>query len=78
MWLSLRSISSSRQVSAALYIRAVETHSDHEPLGIFMGLSVSIVLFLILYVGVTAVAGLEVSYFAFSKEMGPTAQKKQQ
>lgn len=43
-----------------------------------MGLSVSIVLFLILYVGVTAVAGLEVSYFAFSKEMGPTAQKKQQ
>ncbi|KAK0642306.1 Protein BIG1 [Lasiodiplodia hormozganensis] len=46
--------------------------------GIFMGLSVSIVLFLILYVGVTAVAGLEVSYFAFSKEMGPTAQKKQQ
>ncbi|OMP84156.1 hypothetical protein BK809_0001541 [Diplodia seriata] len=46
--------------------------------GIFMGLSVSIVLFLILYVGVTAVAGLEVSYFAFSKEMGPAAQKKQQ
>ncbi|OJD32368.1 big1-domain-containing protein [Diplodia corticola] len=46
--------------------------------GIFMGLSVSILLFLILYVGVTAVAGLEVSYFAFSKEMGPAAQKKQQ
>ncbi|GME64561.1 hypothetical protein GTA08_BOTSDO02796 [Neofusicoccum parvum] len=46
--------------------------------GIFMGVSVSIVLFLILYVGVTAVAGLEVSYYAFSKEMGPAAQKKQQ
>lgn len=48
------------------------------PPGIFMGVSVSIVLFLILYVGVTAVAGLEVSYYAFSKEMGPSAQKKQQ
>ncbi|KAF4309372.1 hypothetical protein GTA08_BOTSDO12500 [Botryosphaeria dothidea] len=46
--------------------------------GIFMGVSVSLVLFLILYVGVSAVAGLEVSYFAFSKEMGPSAQKKQQ
>ncbi|KAH7062089.1 BIG/ATPase V1 complex, subunit S1 [Macrophomina phaseolina] len=46
--------------------------------GIFMGVSVSIVLFLILYVGISAVAGLEVSYFAFSKEMGPAAQKKQQ
>lgn len=43
-----------------------------------MGVSVSIVLFLILYVGISAVAGLEVSYFAFSKEMGPAAQKKQQ
>ncbi|KAK5113915.1 hypothetical protein LTR85_010448 [Meristemomyces frigidus] len=43
---------------------------------IFMGLSVSLLLFLILYVGVSAIAGLEVSYMAFSKEMGPNAQNK--
>jgi hypothetical protein len=42
-----------------------------------MGLTVSIPLLLILYVGISAVASLEVSYFAFSKEMGPSAQKKQ-
>ncbi|KAJ9645214.1 hypothetical protein H2201_000990 [Coniosporium apollinis] len=45
--------------------------------GIFMGLSVSLLLFMILYVAVTAVSSLEVSYYAFSKEMGPAAQKKQ-
>ena len=43
-----------------------------------MGLSVSIVLFLILYTGISAIAGLEVSYFAFSKEMGTQAQQKKQ
>lgn len=43
---------------------------------IFMGLSVSLLLFAILYVGVSAIAGLEVSYMAFSKEMGPGAQNK--
>ncbi|WPH03065.1 Hypothetical protein R9X50_00593900 [Acrodontium crateriforme] len=43
--------------------------------GIFMGLSVSLLLFSILYVGISAIAGLEVSYMAFSKEMGPQAQK---
>jgi len=45
--------------------------------GIFMGGVVSILLFSILYVGVSAIASLEVSYMAFSKEMGPAAQKKQ-
>jgi hypothetical protein len=45
--------------------------------GIFMGLFISIILFLILYVGISAVASLQVSYFAFSKEMGPAQQKKQ-
>jgi len=44
--------------------------------GIFMGLSVSLLLFIILYVGISAIAGLEVSYGAFSKEMGPAAQSK--
>ena len=43
-----------------------------------MGLSVSLLLFIILYVGVSAIAGLEVSYMAFSKEMGPQAQKPKQ
>jgi hypothetical protein len=43
-----------------------------------MGVFVFILLFLILYVGISAVAGLQVSYFAFSKEMGPSGQKKQQ
>ncbi|TKA74396.1 hypothetical protein B0A55_04521 [Friedmanniomyces simplex] len=43
---------------------------------LFMGLTVSLILFLLLYVGVSAIAGLEVSYAAFSKEMGPQAQSK--
>lgn len=43
-----------------------------------MGLVVFLLLFVILYVGITAIAGLEVSYMSFSKEMGPNAQKKQQ
>lgn len=45
--------------------------------GIFMGLLVFIILFSILYVGITGIAGLQVSYAAFDKEMGPVAQKKQ-
>jgi len=44
--------------------------------GLFMGLTVFLVLLLILYVGITAIAGLEVSCAAFSKEMGPAAQNK--
>ncbi|KAJ9631006.1 hypothetical protein H2203_001534 [Taxawa tesnikishii (nom. ined.)] len=46
--------------------------------GIFMGLTVTVLLLLILYIAVSAISGLEVSYMAFSKEMGPAAQKKQQ
>lgn len=46
--------------------------------GIFMGLVVGIVLLSILYVGLSAVSSLQVSYGAFDKEMGPSAQKKQQ
>lgn len=45
--------------------------------GLFMAFSAMVPLILILGVGLKAIAGLEVSYFAFSKEMGPTAQKKQ-
>lgn len=46
--------------------------------GLFMGLSVSLLLLAILSVGISAVSSLEVSYGAFDKEMGPAAQKKQQ
>ncbi|KAH8731384.1 vacuolar ATP synthase subunit S1-domain-containing protein [Phaeosphaeriaceae sp. PMI808] len=45
--------------------------------GLFMGFAAIIPLFLILMVGVRALTSLEVSYLAFSKEMGPNAQKKQ-
>ena len=44
--------------------------------GIFMALTFSLLLLVILWVGVSAIAGLEVSYMAFSKEMGPVAQNK--
>lgn len=46
--------------------------------GIFMGLSVALLLLVILYVALSAISGLEVSYMAFSKEMNPNSQKKQQ
>lgn len=46
--------------------------------GVFVGLSVALLLFLILYVGINAVASLQVSYFAFSKEMGPSGQRQKQ
>ncbi|KAK7184046.1 hypothetical protein DPSP01_001312 [Paraphaeosphaeria sporulosa] len=45
--------------------------------GLFMGLSAMVPLFLIVLVGVKALLSLEVSYFAFSKEMGPAAQRQQ-
>lgn len=45
--------------------------------GIFMGILVSILLISILYVGVSGIASLQVSYSAFDKEMGPAAMKKQ-
>lgn len=44
--------------------------------GLFMGISAILPLLAILYVGVNAITSLEVSYFAFSKEMGPAAQRK--
>ncbi|KAL8753155.1 MAG: hypothetical protein Q9184_005505 [Pyrenodesmia sp. 2 TL-2023] len=46
--------------------------------GIFMGLLIALPLFLILYVGVSGVGSLQVSYAAFDREMGPAAQKKGQ
>ncbi|KAL8870595.1 MAG: hypothetical protein Q9174_003400 [Haloplaca sp. 1 TL-2023] len=46
--------------------------------GIFMGLLIMLPLFLILYVGISGVGSLQVSYAAFDREMGPAAHKKQQ
>ena len=46
--------------------------------GIFMGFLVGILLLSILYVGISGVASLQVSYGAFDKENGPASQKKQQ
>ncbi len=43
-----------------------------------MGILVILPLFLILYVGVSAVGSLQVSYAAFEREMGPQAAKKGQ
>ncbi|KXL51402.1 hypothetical protein M433DRAFT_170531 [Acidomyces richmondensis BFW] len=72
----VRRQSSSKTVdNAQLNLPLFETYQFFTP-GIFMGLIVSLLLFVILYVGVSAIAGLDVSYMAFSKEMGPQAQNK--
>ncbi|KUI57305.1 Protein big1 [Cytospora mali] len=44
--------------------------------GIFMGIVAVLIMLAILYVGLSAVSSLEVSYGAFDKDMGPAAQKK--
>lgn len=38
----------------------------------------ALVMFAMLWAGLSAVASLQVSYGAFDKEMGPAAQKKAQ
>jgi hypothetical protein len=43
-----------------------------------MGLLVSFLLLSILYVAISAVASLQVTYAAFDKENGPAAQRKAQ
>ncbi|KAL8680457.1 MAG: hypothetical protein Q9186_003355 [Xanthomendoza sp. 1 TL-2023] len=60
-------------VDAALF----ERYQFFTP-GIFMGILISLPLFFILYVGISAVGSLQVSYAAFDKEMGPAVPKKQQ
>ena len=44
--------------------------------GLFMGLFAGSILLSILYVAISAVSSLEVSYASFDKENGPAAQKK--
>ncbi|KAF8538523.1 vacuolar ATP synthase subunit S1-domain-containing protein [Trichophaea hybrida] len=46
--------------------------------GIFMGYLAFFLLISILYVGLSAVSSIQVSYGSFDKEMGPAVQKKQQ
>ncbi|KAJ4389305.1 hypothetical protein N0V93_006771 [Gnomoniopsis smithogilvyi] len=46
--------------------------------GLFMAFLGAVIMFAMLYAGLSAVASLEVSYGAFDKEMGPAAQKKAQ
>lgn len=43
--------------------------------GLFMGLLIAFILVMILYVAISGVASLQVSYAAFDREMGPVAQK---
>ncbi|KAL9616468.1 MAG: hypothetical protein Q9160_008663 [Pyrenula sp. 1 TL-2023] len=45
-------------------------------LGLFMGFTIGLILLSILYVGISGLASLSVSYAAFDKETGPAAQKK--
>jgi hypothetical protein len=45
---------------------------------IFMGFLVGFILLMILYVAISALASLQVTYAAFDKESGPLAAKKQQ
>ncbi|KAJ4425250.1 hypothetical protein N0V82_000060 [Gnomoniopsis sp. IMI 355080] len=46
--------------------------------GLFMAFLGALIMFAMLYAGLSAVASLQVSYGAFDKEMGPAAQKKVQ
>lgn len=72
----LSDISSLRRVSS--FISTLYSIETHVFAGLFMGLVVGLLLFSILYVGISAVSSIQVSYAAFDKEMGPAAQKKQQ
>lgn len=44
--------------------------------GLFMGLLATFLLLPILYVGISGIASLQVSYAAFDREIGPAANKK--
>ena len=43
-----------------------------------MGLLAAIILGTVLYVGISGISGLTVTYAAFDKEMGPASQKGKQ
>jgi len=54
-----------------------ETYQFLTP-GLFMGIIAGLIMLSILTVGIKAISGLQVSYAAFEKEMGPAAQRKGQ
>lgn len=65
------------QVVFLPYVEPTIKLTHPPPPGLFMGFLVSLILVSILYVAISGVASLQVSYAAFDKEMGPAAQKKQ-
>jgi hypothetical protein len=65
------------QVANLPYVESTIKLTHSAPSGLFMGFLVSLILISILYVAISGVASLQVSYAAFDKEMGPAAQKKQ-
>ncbi|KAK2755498.1 hypothetical protein FQN54_006435 [Arachnomyces sp. PD_36] len=67
----------SRQNEESSNLPLFEVYQFLSP-GVFMGLLAAFFFFSILYVGISAIGSLEVSYAAFDKEMGPTVSKKQQ
>jgi len=66
-----------REGKAADKLPLFEKYQFFTP-GIFMGLLAAFVMLSIVYVGISALSSLQVSYGAFEKEMGPAAQRKQQ
>lgn len=46
--------------------------------GIFMGFLVGFILLMLLYVGISALASLQVTYAAFDKDQGALAKTKAQ
>ncbi|MCJ1309969.1 hypothetical protein MMC25_003630 [Agyrium rufum] len=46
--------------------------------GLFMGLLIASILLTVMFVGISGLASLKVTYAAFDKEMGPAAHRKQQ
>lgn len=76
-----------RQAEPVFLERRQDDRSNSAPLfekyqfftpGIFMGFFALFIMLSIVYVGLTALSSLQVSYGAFEKEMGPAAHKKQQ
>ena len=77
-----------RQTSSTVDMGARQTNQTRRPPlfekyqfftpGIFMGFMALFVMLSVVYVGLSALSSLQVSYGAFDKEMGPSTQKKQQ
>ncbi|PVH97171.1 BIG1-domain-containing protein [Periconia macrospinosa] len=71
-----RDLSSHKRASSSKKEGALFERYQYFSPGIFMAIIAIVPLFSIIFVGLRALTSLEVSYFAFSKEMGPAAQRK--